>query len=318
MKINVGIVGYGNLGKALEKEILKNRNYNLVAIFSRRTIKSNFNTLVESYDSYVQYKGKIDIMFLCGGSIYDLESQTPEISKTFNTINTFDTHAKIQTQLELLSQISKENETISIISCGWDPGIFSIARALFSAISNFDVYTFWGKGISMGHSDALRRVEGVVDGVQFTVPNKEAIKLAKLGKLDNNIHLHYRDCYIVSHDTDEIKIENTIKNIPNYFAGQPTKVSFVNSKELIKLKKKLYHKGEVISYLSDSNKNYFKLDFKAKMSSNPTFTAKIMIAYSKAVINMMNKKIFGAFTPLDIPVSYLYSEDEKDKLLKLC
>ena len=317
MKINIGIVGYGNLGKAVEHEVLKNPKFKLVAIFSRRTVKSKFDTLIEPFDNYVLYKNKIDVMMLCGSSIYDLEEQTTTLAKHFNVINTFDIHQKIKTEQQKLDEICKNNKTISILSCGWDPGIFSIVRTLFFAISKTEPLTFWGKGISMGHSDAIRHVFGVDDGIQLTVPNKQAIKLAKQGKLSNNTHKHFRECFIVSHDTNKPKIENTIKNIPNYFKNQPTSVSFVNQQTLNKMKKNLSHKGEIISYFNNTHKHFHIMNFSVKMNSNPYFTAKIMLAYTKAIINLKNKQQHGCFTPLDIPISWLFFENEKNIYEKL-
>ena len=317
-KINVGIVGYGNLGKAVEHELLKNSNYNLVAIFSRRLIKSNFNTLVEPYENHINYIGKIDIILLCGGSISDLEIQTPEIAKYFDTINTFDTHAKIKSQLNILNKLTSKHKTRAIISCGWDPGIFSIIRGIMFAVSKTEPITFWGKGISMGHSDALRRVDGVVDGVQFTIPNKDSIRLAKKGLLDDGTPLHTRDCYVVCNKNKEKQIEQQIKEIPNYFFGQPTNVSFVSTKHLAKLKHKMQHKGEIISFFKTAKNNNCSMKFVAKMQSNPYFTAKIMISYLNAIINLKNLGISGAFTPLDLPISFLFNSAQKDKLFALC
>ena len=317
MKIKVGIVGYGNLGKAVEQEILKNKDFKLIAIFSRRTIKSSFDTIVEPYDNFVNYKNKIDIMFLCGGSKCDLEIQTPEIAKYFDVINTFDTHAKIKEHFETLDNIAKKSNHRAIISCGWDPGLFSLIRVVMQAISGETPTTFWGKGISMGHSDALRNVKGVEDAVQFTLPNKQAVKLARQGKLPKNMPLHFRDCHIVSNDSNHEELTTRIKNIPNYFKGQPTSVNFVNMLTLSKLKKKMFHKGEIVSSFK-SAKSKFSILFKVSMDSNPEFTAKIMISYTKAILNLKQKNIVGAFTPLDIPASFLLSAREKDKLWNLC
>ncbi len=315
MKINVGIVGYGNLGKALEHEIIKSRHYNLVAIFSRRLVVSPHGTLVEPYDNFVLYKRKISIMFLCGGSASDIEIQAPEIAKYFHSINSFDTHSKIKNLYDILNKISSESKHISILSCGWDPGLFSNIRATLQAISTSPPITFWGKGISMGHSDALRRTFGVDDGVQFTIPNPEAEKFANNGFVPKNIPLHLRDCHIVSHDTNHAKIEKQIKSIPNYFKDQPVTVYFENQKQLLKLKRKTSHKGRVISVINTKPKS--KMVFSVSMQSNPHFTAKIMLAYAKAIINFKRKKIYGAFLPTDIPASFLFLENEKNKLFKL-
>ena len=315
MKINVGIVGYGNLGKAVEQEVLKNPNYNLVAIFSRRLVKSKFNTPVEPYENHIAFKNKIDIMFLCGGSFSDLESQTHEIAKHFDCLNTFDNHQNIKSEFQKLEKIAKENNRRIVLSCGWDPGLFSVSRALFFAITKQQPVCFWGKGISMGHSDAIRQVEGVDDGVQFTIPNKEALKLVKKGICCDDVPKHFRECFVVSHDTSKhAKIEKSIKNIPNYFKNQPTKISFVNHETLLKLKSKMFHKGEVFGFSNNGE----KLSLGVKMKSNPNFTAKILVAYAKAVINFKKQNICGAFTPMHIPVSFLFDDSESNLMFSLC
>ena len=318
MKINIGIVGYGNLGKAVEKTVLANKDFNLVAIFSRRTVVSSFNTTVEPYENFKEYSSKIDVMMLCGGSKSDLEIQTPEVLEYFDCINTFDTHAKITSEYEKLGELAKNTNHRLIMSCGWDPGIFSIIRAMFKSISGNEPITFWGKGVSMGHSDAIRRVKGVIDGVQFTVPNKEAIKLAKQGSLSQDIPLHFRECYVVSKKEDEKSVEEQIKKIPNYFKGQPTTVNFVSQTQLQKLKEKLYHKGEVIESFSNACGSKFQMSFAVSMDSNPEFTASIMSAYIYAICNLKENSMTGNFTNLDIPVSYLFKSSDKKSLLSLC
>lgn len=318
MKVNVGIVGYGNLGKSVEKEILKNKEFKLVAIFSRRTVTSPFSTPVCTYDEYKNFKNKIDVMLLCGGSKSDIEEQAPEICKYFDTINTFDTHSKIALLKTNLNQIAKANNKRSIISVGWDPGLFSIIRSIFFAFSGKMPTTFWGKGMSLGHSDAIRRVNGVEDGVQFTVPCSEAITLAKRGKDLTSISLHSRDCYVVA-EKNHKNIENQIKNIPNYFLGQPTNVTFVSRDTLNRLKRDFSHKGLIISRNFSAGKPEISMDFSVKMKSNPDFTAKIMCAYIHAVVNLKQENKTGSFTALDIPISYLFSPSNKDNLLSsLC
>lgn len=316
MKINIGIVGYGNLGKAVEQLVLANSNFNLIAIFSRRLVKSKFNTKIEPYVSFKNYLGKIDVMLLCGGSKSDLETQTPEIAEYFDCINTFDTHSKIQSEFNKLNKLAKEKHRRVIMSCGWDPGIFSVIRAMFLSISKSSPHTFWGKGISMGHSDAIRRIPKVIDGVQFTIPNKEAVKLAKAGSLPENMPLHFRECFVLAKKEHETEVEFEIKNIPNYFKGQPTRVNFVNSIELLKLKNKMFHKGEIIDNFKTVHGTKCKMNFSVSMDSNPNFTACIMLAYINAIINLKQNNQEGAFTCLDIPISYLFSGKDKELLLK--
>ena len=309
MRINIGIVGYGNLGKSVEKEILKNKNFNLVSIFSRRQIISVHGTTVEPYENFKEYKNKIDIMILCGGSLSDLEWQTREISQFFDCINSFDTHSKLKLELETLSKITHNNHHRVIIACGWDPGIFSIVRSLFYTISHEEPITFWGKGISMGHSDAIRKQPNVDDAVEFTIPNKVAVCKAKAGILDSSIPRHFRECYVVSNSKNKDLLTHQIKNIPNYFKGQPTTVHYVSNLDLLKLKSKMSHKGEIVSnFLISKNKN--KMFFSVKMQSNPEFTARVMVAYTKAIVNMKKKNISGAFTPVNIPISFHFDEND--------
>lgn len=316
MKINVGIVGYGNLGKSVEQIVLSQQNLNLVAIFSRRLIKSKYNTKVEFYDEFKSYKNKIDIMLLCGGSKSDLEFQTPEVFEYFDVINTFDTHAKIFNEYKKLNALSQKTNHRAIICCGWDPGIFSIIRGLFLAISKQNSYTFWGKGVSMGHSDAIRRVPFVDDGVQFTVPILSAIKKARSGTLEKDEPMHERICFVSANQIYHKQIETDIKNIPNYFKGQPTKVNFVPAIKVMKLKSNMRHKGFIINNFKTKSGTNCKMEFSVSMKSNPDFTASIMVAYINAVINLKQSNTIGAFTNLDIPISFLFEKREFESLLK--
>ena len=319
MKINIGIVGYGNLGKAIEQLILLKNNYNLIAIFSRRHISSKDGTFVDGYENIKKYVNKIDVMFLCGGSFDDLEKQTPEILKNFDCINSFDNHKKILSELNKLDKIAKEFRHRLIMSCGWDPGIFSNIRALMYSLSLVPPSVFWGKGISMGHSDAIRRVPHVFDGIEFTLPNKLAIKLARQGRIIGNEVLHYRDCYVVADKKYHRTVERDIKNVPDYFLGQPTNVSFVSENELLKLKLKMSHQGEIISNFKTVQGSKCYLDFKLKIESNPHFTATIMTRYVEAVLNLKDEERCGAFTCLDIPMIYLFDKNKRDEIItKLC
>ncbi len=319
MKINIGIVGYGNLGKAAERAVLANKNLNLVKIFSRRVVVSPYNTLVEPYENFKNYVGIIDVMLLCGGSKSDLEVQTPEVLEYFDCINTFDTHKKLKSEFDRLGKIAKQSGHRLIMACGWDPGIFSVIRAYDKAISGENPITFWGKGISMGHSDAIRRIDGVIDAVQFTVPSSEAVKLAKKGCLPDDMPLHTRECYVVSELKDQVRIEKEIKEIPNYFLGQPTTVMFVSAEKLASLKKKMFHKGEVVSSFKTIHGTRCKMNFSCSMESNPNFTASIVISYINAILNLKENNMTGAFTPLDIPPSFLFVGKEKENLISsLC
>ena len=319
MKINIGIVGYGNLGKSMEQIILSKNEYNLVAVFSRRTIKSKYNTLIDNYDNITNYKKEINVMILCGGSRTDLPQQTPEILKYFDCINAYDTHTKINSELNNLDKLAKKYGHRLIMCCGWDPGIFSIIRGLFYSFSNKKPVTFWGRGVSMGHSDAIRQVTGVKDAIQFTIPNKNAIKLIKKDMLSPDIPLHFRDCYVIAEKSKQKQITKNIKNMPNYFYGQPTCVNFVSNDTLSHLKSRTRHKGEIISTFKTIQGSKNSLDFKLSMESNSHLTAMIMCAYIKAINNLKSHQISGAFTCLDIPISMLYNKEDRKKLIsELC
>ena len=319
MKINVGIVGYGNLGKAVEQVVLSRNDLNLVAIFSRRIIKSKFNTVIESYENISLYKDKIDVMLLCGGSFSDIEKQTGDALLYFDCINTFDNHKKIPNELKRLDSLAKTTNHRLVMACGWDPGIFSVIRTLFYAFSNEKPIVFWGKGISMGHSDAIRNLDNVIDAVEFTIPNRQALKLARHGKPYSDEVMHYRECFVLAEKKYHKALEKKIKNIPDYFKGQETNIKFVDSSLLSKLRANLSHKGEIISNFQTIDGSMCSLNFKLRTASNPNLTATIMTKYIDAITNMKNKSMVGAFTPIDIPVSFLFKDCLYDKIIeKLC
>ena len=316
MKINIGIIGYGNLGKAVEQIVLSKNDLNLVAIFSRRVVKSKFNSQIESYENISLFKNKIDVMLLCGGSFADLEKQTSDALVYFDCINTFDNHKKIPSELKRLDKIARNSGHRLIMSCGWDPGLFSIFRALFFAFSNTKPNVFWGKGISMGHSDAIRSLDGVIDAIEFTIPNETAIKLARNGKCLKDETKHYRECFVVAEKKYHKILEKRIKNIPDYFKGQETSVEFVEKEKLLKLKEKMSHKGEIISNFLTLDVSKCLFDFKLSTSSNPALTATIMVKYIDAVINLKHNGQVGAFNLLDIPISFLFKQGAYDKIIK--
>ena len=306
MKLRVGIVGYGNLGHAVEKEIKNSNQYDLVAIFSRRKVKSDLSPKVETLDEMKNYKGKIDAMIMCGGSKDDIMWQSPEALKYFDIIDSFDTHQLIPKHANNLNQVAKLNNHKAIYSCGWDPGLFSLYKLLGDTILNGKTHVFWGKGVSQGHSDALRRVEGVEDAIQYTVPNKDMVRKAQ--NINSNIEnnkKHSRVCYVAIKDgADKTKIEADIRNIPYYFKDQEVIINFVSKEEVKKLKKKMFHAGKVISL---DKENLIKNE--VKMKHNPQFTAKIMLAYANALPKLKN----GAYSILEVPASYI--SDNFDKYL---
>ncbi len=305
--MRIGIVGYGNLGKAVEKIAKQNKDIEIVGIFSRRKIHASVPTFDINQAS--DFKGKIDIMFMCGGSEKDLMIQTPTFAKDFNTIDTFDTHKNISKHFKNVDKICKENHTSSIVCCGWDPGLFSCLRVLFGSIFE-NVNCFFGKGVSLGHTNALKRIRGVVDAKQITIPNKKCLKKAKQGKeiLENK---HIRKCFVVTNQNRKI-IKEKIQETPNYFKGEKTIVKFVKQSHMKKFEN-LSHKGQIICKSKNDS-----LSLSLEMKRNPEFTAKIMIAFATALEKIIKANVFGAFTPLQIPVSWLTKTSKIETLKKFC
>lgn len=314
-KIRIGIVGYGNLGKGVEYALQKNEDMNLVAIFTRRNPKSlNINTKevkVLSIDETENYKDDIDVLILCGGSSTDLPIQGPRFAKTFNTIDSFDTHAKIPEYFSSMNEIAKSNGNLSMISVGWDPGLFSMNRLLCESIlPNGTTYTFWGKGVSQGHSDAIRRIDGVKDAVQYTIPINSAIDKVRSGNQPelSTSQKHTRECFVVIKDNaDKIKIENEIKSMPNYFSDYNTTVHFISEEELKTNHSKMPHGGFVIrsGKTGENNKHNQVIEFSLKLDSNPELTGSVLVAYARAIYKLSKEGINGAKTVFDIPLGYL-------------
>ncbi|MCQ2387764.1 MAG: diaminopimelate dehydrogenase [Clostridia bacterium] len=312
--IKVGIVGYGNLGKGVHSAVENAQDLKLVGIFTRRNvqdIKPIIETKVYSVNELEKFKGKIDVLLLCGGSATDLPNTTINYLKDFNTVDSFDTHAKIPDYYKKLEKVAKANKKLCAISIGWDPGLFSIARELFGAVlPNGNDYTFWGKGVSQGHSDAIRRIEGVIDAVQFTVPIDSAVNRVKKG-LNPTLSAgekHSRECFVaVKDDADKKLIEKQIKQMPNYFADYKTTVNFVSQSEVKKIRGKLPHGGFVIRTGESSEKTKDILEFSLKLDSNPEFTGSVLTAYARAIAKMAKEGFTGVMTVYDIPLKYLSS-----------
>lgn len=324
-KCRIAICGYGNLGKGVEKEINKNEDMELACIISRRkNIEVQSDTVVVSVDDIESWKNKIDIVILCSGSATDLPVQGPQFAKMFNTIDSFDTHANILNYYKkvneaCLSDENKQNQHISIISVGWDPGLFSINRAYMESIlPDGETYTFWGEGISQGHSDAIRRIDGVKDAKQYTIPYDNAINLARSGKnpILKTKEKHYRVCYVVLEDgADKDKVTNEIKNMPNYFADYNTTVNFITEEELKENHSKMPHGGFVIRSGNTGDNTSHVMEYSLKLDSNPEFTASVLIAYARAAYRMYENGERGCKTVLDIPACYL-SKKSKINLIK--
>ena len=311
--IRIGIVGYGNLGKGVEKSISQNVDMELVAIFTRRSPEqmppSHSGAPFEHISAAEQYKGRIDVMILCGGSATDLPEQTPYFAHMFNTVDSYDTHAKIPEHFEAVNAAAKQGETLSIISTGWDPGLFSLNRLLAEAIlPQGTSYTFWGSGVSQGHSDAVRRVPGVKAGVQYTVPIEEAINRIRSGETPDfaTREKHLRQCFVVAEEgADQAQITDAIVNMPNYFADYETTVTFITEEQLKTEHQGMPHGGFVIRSGNTGDGHKQLIEFGLKLESNPEFTASVLVACARAGYRLSAEGSVGAKTIFDLPIGYL-------------
>ena len=309
-KIKIGIVGYGNLGRGVEMAISQNKDMELVAIFTRRNPeKLQKNNKMKHISDVNNYKDQINVMILCGGSATDLPEQGPMISSTFNTVDSFDNHQRIPEYFETMDKVAKKSNTLSLISVGWDPGLFSLNRALFEAVlPGTTSYTFWGKGVSQGHSDAIRRVEGVKDGIQYTIPIESALEKVRAFKNPEfkANQMHERICYIVLEDGVDFKtVENTIKTMPNYFEGYNTTVYAISEDELKEHYKGMPHGGFVIHSGRTGSGHGQRMEFSLTLEDNPEFTSSVLVAYARAVYRLSKEGKIGACTAYDIPIGYL-------------
>lgn len=322
--INIGICGYGNLGKGVEAAISLNEDMKLVAVFTRRSPDSiklqTPNAGVYSMKDMAKFKDQIDVMILCGGSATDLPTQTPEIARMFNVVDSFDTHAKVYEHFINVDKVALESKKIAIISTGWDPGMFSLNRLMMEAVlPNSNDYTFWGKGVSQGHSDAIRRIKGVVDARQYTIPVDEALQ--KVRNCENPIlttrQKHIRDCYVVvSNPDDEPRIEKEIKEMPNYFNDYDTYVHFVSLEELKKNHSGMPHGGFVIrtGKTGFNLENNHVIEYSLKLDSNPEFTGNVLVAYARACYRLNKRKECGCRTVFDIAPRDLINQSYEDLL----
>ena len=314
--IKVGIYGYGNLGKGVESAIKQNSDFSLVGIFTRRapeSVKTQFNTPVYKADDVLNFKDEIDVLIICGGSATDLPKQTPELSKYFNVVDSFDTHAKIPEHFDNVNAVCLENNKTSLISSGWDPGLFSLNRVYASSVlADSKFYTFWGKGVSQGHSDAIRRIQGVKDAKQYTIPVDSSLELVRSGSAPelSTREKHTRECFVVVKDgADKQKIENEIKTMPNYFADYDTTVHFISQEELNVNHSGIPHGGFVIctGKTGVNLQNNHVIEYSLKLDSNPEFTASVLVCYARAVYKMHKKGDYGCKTVFDVPPAYLSS-----------
>ncbi len=315
MAIRIGILGYGNLGKGIEAGIRQNPDMELAAVFTRRSPESlklqTEGVPVYSADSAKEHADEIDVLMICGGSATDLPKQTPEYAKYFNVIDSFDTHAKIPEHFANVDQAAKENGHVAMISVGWDPGLFSVNRMMAGAIlPDGKDYTFWGKGVSQGHSDAIRRIEGVADAKQYTIPVDEALEAVRSGKNPEltTRQKHTRECFVVAKDgADKAKIEEEIKTMPNYFSDYDTTVHFISQEELNRDHSGIPHGGFVIrcGKTGFNGENQHIIEYSLKLDSNPEFTSSVLLAYARATVRMRAEGMSGCKTIFDVPPAYL-------------
>ena len=321
-KIKIAICGYGNLGKGVEAEMSKSEDMDLVAIFTRRNpedLTVSSNTPVVNMNDMESWKDKVDVVIMCGGSATDLPVQVPAAAKLFNTVDSFDTHAKIPEYFKAVNESALSSNKTSLISGGWDPGMFSVMRVYADSIlSGGSTYTFWGKGVSQGHSDAIRRVAGVKDARQYTIPIDEAMERVRSGenpKLTTG-EKHLRECYVVAEEgADKAKIEEEIKTMPNYFDEYHTEVHFISEEELKQNHSKLPHGGFVIHSGETGNGNKQIIEYSLKLDSNPEFTSSVLIALARATYRLNKQGQYGAKTILDVPPA-LMSKKSGEELRK--
>ena len=319
MSIRIGILGYGNLGRGVECAIKHNPDLELVAVFTRRapeTVKILTETAaVYSVNDAEKMKDKIDVLIICGGSATDLPKQTPEYAKMFNVIDSFDTHARIPEHFDSVDAAAKESGHIGIISVGWDPGMFSLNRLYANAIlTNGKDYTFWGKGVSQGHSDAVRRIKGVKDAKQYTIPVEAALEAVRNGENPDltTRQKHTRECFVVAEEgADLARIEQEIKTMPNYFADYDTTVHFISEEELKRDHSGIPHGGFVIRTGSTGwdNENKHVIEYSLKLDSNPEFTSSVIVAYARAAYRMSQEGQKGCKTVFDVAPAYLSAMD---------
>ena len=323
-KIRVAICGYGNLGKGVEKEISKAKDMELVVIFTRRNpaiIKIKSNVPIIKTDDMENWKDKIDVVIMCGGSATDLPLQVPKFAKIFNTVDSFDTHSKIPEYFKKVNKSARNAKKTSIISGGWDPGMFSVIRTYADSIlSESNTYTFWGKGVSQGHSDAIRRIKGVKDARQYTIPIESAVESVRKGKNPKLTikEKHLRECFVVAEEEADLNlIEEKIKKMPNYFEDYKTIVHFISEEELKKNHSNLPHGGFVINTGKTGEGNKQIMEYSLKLDSNPEFTSSILIALARANYKLNKIEQYGAKTMLDIPPALLSIKTNEELISKL-
>lgn len=327
MSIRIGIVGYGNLGRGVECALKQNPDMELAAVFTRRNPETvsilTEDVPVVNLSEISQWTDKIDVMILCSGSATDLPEQTPEIAKMFNVVDSFDTHARIPEHFGNVDCAATNAGKVAVISVGWDPGMFSLNRMYANAIlPNGKDYTFWGKGVSQGHSDAIRRVEGVKNGKQYTIPVDSALNAVRAGENPelSTREKHTRECFVVLEEgADAQKVENEIKTMPNYFADYDTTVHFISEEEFNEKHSSIPHGGFVIrsGKTGWNEENTHIIEYSLKLDSNPEFTSSVIVAYARAAYRLYTEGQSGCKTVFDIAPAYLSARDSKELIAEL-
>ena len=325
--MRIGIYGYGNLARGVEAAIKYNPDAELVGVFTRRSpesVKTLTKAPVYRTDRVLEFKDEIDVLIICGGSATDLPEMTPALAREFNVVDSFDTHAKIPEHFKNTDAAAREGGRVALISAGWDPGLFSVARLYAeAALPEGSTYTFWGKGISQGHSDAIRRVAGVRDARQYTVPKEEALASVRGGECPTltSRDKHIRECYVVAEEGADLgRIEREIKNMPDYFADYDTTVTFITEEELQREHSGMPHGGSVIrtGKTGVNGENTHTVEFSLALDSNPEFTSSVLVAYSVAIHKMNMRGEVGCKTVFDVAprdLSYMTNEELRAKLL---
>lgn len=321
MKLKIGIVGYGNLGRGVETALRQNPDMEAYAVFSRRnpeSVKTLTGIPVFKLDDILSHKDNIDALIICGGSATDLPEQTPMLAEHFNVVDSFDTHAKIPEHFGNVDSAAKKGAKTAMISVGWDPGMFSLNRLYSETIlPEGNTYTFWGKGVSQGHSDAIRRIDGVIDARQYTIPVDEAVQRVRSGEnpVLTTRQKHIRECFVVAQDgTDTDRIENEIKTMPNYFADYDTIVHFISADEMKRDHSGIPHGGMVLrsGKTGLEKENTHIIEYKLTLDSNPEFTSSVLVAFARAAVRMNREGVSGCKTVFDIPPAYLSAKSAEE------
>lgn len=317
--MKIGIYGYGNLGRAAEI-VSGDFGITVSAVFTRRDPDSvrTLRAPVYRRECVRAFSEEIDCMLMCGGSYTDLRCDTPDVARLFNTVDSFDIHSDIEKHREQVDCAAKETEHTSVVAVGWDPGLLSVFRAYFSGIMpRGEVNTFWGRGVSQGHSEVIRSIKGVKRAVEYTVPQSEAVMLARVGRTVDKYVRHKRECYVVAEECEQERIVREIKSIPEYYEGYETDVHFIDEEEFIKNHLYMPHKGECIAFNMSGvyREHISRAEMSVALDSNPEFTASVMLAYAKACVGLNAEGCFGAFTAFDVAPRYLVSDAVAQKVI---